>query len=148
MLSLPTPIPDPSGYLIKLVHEQLVISHDFELTQKVRQVYYTNDNGDFGIPLKDSINLNPNLSPEQKVRQLQVFKDQIRTVSTAGYMVNPSTGEIVELNESGLYPEGSIPEREIWLNVLAEQVPGEKLSEKVQALMIQSMQKMADRNRI
>lgn len=148
MLSLPTPIPDPSGYLIKLVHEQLIISHDFELTQKVRQVYYTNDNGDFGIPLIESIRVNPNLTDEQKARLSQVFKDQIRTVSTAGFMINPNTGEIVEPNESGLYPEGSIPEKEMWLNVLAEQIPGEKLSEKVQALILQSMQTMAQRNRI
>lgn len=149
MITLSTPIPDPlSGHLIQLQHHKLTIEHDLELTQEVRMVFYTNDNGDFGIPLLESIDLNPNLTPEQKARQRQIFQTQRRTVSTRGYYVDATTGELVQPDENGQWPENAIPERELWLNVLASQVPGEKLSDKVFALIVQSMGKMVDRNRI
>lgn len=149
MISLATPILDPiSGHLIQLQHHRLIVEHDMELTQEVRQVFYTNDDGEFGIPLLESIDLNPNLTDEQKNRQKQVFKPVIRTVSTRGFMVDPVTQEIVQPNESGEYPEGSIPERLIWASVLASEVPGLSMSEKVSALLLQSMGKMVERNRI
>lgn len=149
MLAFPTPILDTtSGHLIQLQHHRLIIEADFELTQEVKQVYFTNDDGEFGIPLLQSISINPNLTPEQKTRQLRSFQTQIRTVSTRGYKVNPMTGEIVEPDENGEYPEGSVDEKMIWTSVLASQVPGETLNEKVQALMLQSMGKMVERGRI
>lgn len=148
MITLPTPILDPTGHLIQLQHSKLIIEADLELTQEVRLVYYTNVDGDFGIPLLQSIDLNPNLTQDQKERQKRVFQPQTRTVSTRGYKVDPHTGEIVQPNESGEWPEGAIDEKLIWINILANQVPGEKLSDKVFALIIQSMGKMVERNRI
>lgn len=149
MLIFPNPILDPiSGYLIQLQHHRLVIEHDFELTQEIRQVYFTNNDGEFGVPLLDAISLDPNLTPEQKLRQTKSFQPQLRTVSTRGFKVDPATGKIVELGENGLYPEGSVDEKLIWLSVLASEIPGESLSDKVKALMLQSMGKMVDRGRI
>jgi len=149
ILSFPLPIPDSiSDHLIKLVHHSLIIEKDFELTQVVEMVFYTNHNGDFGIPLIDSINLNPNLTPEQKARQLQVFKSQTRTVGTRGHFIDPITQNLVERDEAGELPEGAIPEMLLWHEVLSSKIPGEKLSDKVKALLMQSMQKMVERKRI
>ena len=51
-LAYPTPIPDPiSLFLLKVVHEKLVIEADFELSQTVRVEFYTDDQGAFGIPV-------------------------------------------------------------------------------------------------
>lgn len=149
MISLPSPILCPmSGHLIQLQHHRLIIEPDLELTQEVMQVYYTNEDGQFGIPLLESIGLNPSLTDEQKSRQRQVFKPIVRSVSTRGDMIDPVTTEIVLPNESGQYPEGAIPERVMWLSVLASEVPGDTLSSKVIALIVTSMQKMAERNKI
>lgn len=149
MIYLATPILCPiSGHLIQLQHHKLIIESDLELTQEVRQVYYTNQEGEFGIPLMESISLNPNLTEEQKARQIQVFKPVIRTVTTRGDMIDPVTTEIVFPDETGEYPKGTIPERMMWLSVLAAEVPGDTLSSKVIALIVMSMSKMAERNKI
>jgi len=148
-LSYPLPIPDSlSNHLIKLVHHSLIIEKDFELTQVVEMVFYTNDNGDFGIPVLDSINLNPNLTTEQKARQLEVFRTRTRTVGTRGDYVDAKTQKVVQRGEDGELPEGAIPEKLIWLNVLAIDVPGEKLSDKVRSLLLSSMRKMAEDSKI
>ena len=147
-LSFPTPIPDPaSDYLIVMSHESLTISHDFELTQKVRMEYYTKDGDELGIPLLESIRINPNLTDDQKARMSNQWKPFFRQVSTAGFFVDMTTLELVDV-EGGIPPENAMPEKMLWMNVLASQVPGEKLSEKIQALMIQSMGKMVERKRI
>jgi len=148
-LSYPLPIPDSlSNHLIKLVHHSLIIEKDFELTQVVEMVFYTNDNGDFGIPVLDSINLNPNLTPEQKARQLEVFRTRTRTVGTRGDYINPVTQQIVQRGSDGELPEGAIPEKFLWLNVNASDVKGNKLSDKVMALLLSSMKKMTDDSKI
>lgn len=148
-LEYPQPIEDlATGYLIKLVHDRLEISHDFELTQTVRLEFYTNVEGAFGLPVREAIRLNPNLSEDQKARLINIFKPVTRTSSTAGVYVDPLTFEVVMPDEGGNYPEGAIPEKTAWLNVLAEAVPGEKLSDKVKALLLQSMATMVSRGRI
>jgi len=148
-LIYPAPIPDIiTGYLIKLSHSRLIIESDFELTQEVKLEYFTNDEGNFGIPVKESVQLNPNLTEDQKRRTIRAFSPTTRTSSTAGIMINPTTGETVDPDELGQYPEGSIPEKQIWLNVLATQVPGDKLSDKVKGLLLESMSKMISRGRI
>ena len=148
-LVYPAPIPDIiTGYLIKLSHSRLIIESDFELTQEVKLEYFTNDEGNFGIPVKESVQLNPNLTEDQKRRTIRAFSPTTRTSSTAGIMINPTTGETVDPDELGQYPEGSIPEKQIWLNVLATQVPGDKLSDKVKGLLLESMSKMISRGRI
>ena len=57
------------------------------------------------------------------------------------------TLELVEV-EGGIPPENAMPEKYLWMNVLANDVPGEKLSDKIKSLLIQSMSKMIDRKRI
>ena len=149
MISLPTPILDPiSGHLIKLVHHRLIIEPDFELTQEVRQEYWTNVDGEFGIPLLEAITLNPNLTEEQKARQSRVFAPSIRTATTRGHKINPATGELVYPDESGQWPEGAVDEKMMWISVQASDAPGNTLSEKISAMLIHSMQKMAERNRV
>jgi hypothetical protein len=149
VLTYPQPVPDlATGYLIKLSHARLVIGADFELTQEVRLDYYTDDAGTFGLPVADAINLNPNLTEDQKRRLVQMFKPSTRTSTTAGVMLDPVSLEPVAPDESGSYPAGAFPEKLIWLNALASQVPGEKLSDKVKALLLESMRKMVSRGRI
>jgi hypothetical protein len=63
-------------------------------------------------------------------------------------MVDPATLLQVYPDEAGVYPEGAIAEKQIWLNALASQVPGDKLSEKVKGLLLSSMGKMVERGRI
>lgn len=148
-LTYPQPIEDlATGYLIKLIHEKLEISHDFELTQTVRLEFYTNDEGAFGIPAREAIRLNPNLSEDQKARLLNTFKPVTRTSSTAGVFLDPQTLQPVQPDEGGSYPAEAIPEKAAWLSVLANEVPGEKLSDKVKALLLQSMATMVSRGRI
>lgn len=148
-LTFPQPIPDLStGYLIKLTHKKLEIDEDFELTQTVKIEFYTDVEGDYGIPAAESIDLNPNLSFEQKERAKRAVEPTTRTTGTRGFYVDPSTQAIVQVQEDGTYPDGAIPERLLWLNVLAQDVPGDKLSDKVKALLLQSMGKMISRGRI
>lgn len=148
-LEYPQPVQDlGTDYLIKLVHEKLIISHDFELTQTVRLEFYTNVEGAFGIPVLEAIRINPNLSEDQKTRLLKVFQPVTRTATTAGYYVDPVTLQQVAPDEGGNYPEGAIPEKAAWLNVLAADVPGKKLSDKVKGLLLQSMANMIARGRI
>jgi len=148
-LIYPAPIPDiVTGYLIKMSHSRLIIESDFELTQEVKLEYFVNDEGEFGIPVKESVQLNPNLSEDQKRRLIKAFSPTTRSSSTAGIMINPQNGETVNVDEDGNYPEGSVPEKAIWLNVLATQVPGDKLSDKVKGLLLESMSKMISRGRI
>ena len=147
-LSFPSPIRDPSSdYLIVMSHESLTISHDFELIQKVRMEYYTKDGEELGIPLLESIRINPNLTNDQKARMSNQWKPFFREVSTSGYFVDMTTLELVEV-EGGIPPETAMPEKYLWMNVLANDVPGEKLSDKIKSLLIQSMNKMIDRKRI
>lgn len=149
ILTFPQPVLDiATGYLIKLTHNRLIISHDFELTQEVRLDYYTNDEGAFGIPVAEAVRLNPNLSEDQKARLIQAFKPVVRSSTTAGVYVDAESQNVVFPNEAGELPAGAIPEKLIWLNALASQVPGEKLSDKVKALLLESMAKMVSRNRI
>jgi hypothetical protein len=149
MLEFPQPIEDlATGYLIKLIHEKLEISRDFELTQTVRLEFYTNDDGAFGIPVSEAIRLNPNLTEDQKARLIQTFRPVTRSSSTAGVFIDPVTLTPVLPNEAGEYPANAIPEKAAWLSVLAEVVPGEKLSDKVKALLLDSMGKMINRGRI
>jgi hypothetical protein len=147
-LSFPTPIPDPSSdYLILMSHESLLITQDFEMTQKVRMEYYTKDGEELGIPLLDSIQLDPNLTDDQKGRMLNQWKPFFREVSTRGYFVDMTTLELVEA-EGGIPPENSMPEKMLWINVLSADVPGEKLSEQIKNMLMQSMSKMIARKRI
>jgi len=147
-LSFPLPIPDPaSDYLIGMSHESLTITHDFELTQKVRMEYFTKDGEEIGIPLLESIRINPNLTDDQKRRMSNQWKPFFREVSTSGYFVDMTTLELVEV-EGGVPPENAMPEKLLWMNVLAANVPGDKLSDKIKAMLIQSMGKMIERKRI
>jgi hypothetical protein len=146
-LSFPTPIPDPSSdYFIVMSHEALIITYDFEMTQKVRMEYYTKDGAELGIPLLDSIQLDPNLTNDQKGRMMNQWKPFFREVSTSGYFVDMTTLELVDA-EGGVPPANAMPERMLWMNVLADQVPGAKLSEKIKAMLLQSMEKMVNRKR-
>jgi len=148
-LFYPAPVKDlATGNLIKLVHEKLEITSSFELIQTVRLEFYTDDEGTFGIPLAEAVRLNPNLSEDQKARLAQTFKPVRRTASTEGVFVDSTTLETVLPDENGNYPPGAMPEKAAWLNVLAEAVPGEKLSDKVKALLLESMGKMINRGRI
>ena len=149
-LTYPQPILDIfTGYLIKLSHRRLIIDADFELTQEVTLEYFTDDGeGGFGLPVEESIRLNPNISEEQKARLVNAFSPATRTASTRGFMLDGKTLEVVRPDENGNFPEGAIKENVVWLNVLAEQVPGKKLSEKVKSLLLESMGKMVQRGRI
>jgi hypothetical protein len=122
-LTYPAPVPDlATGYLIQLSHESLLIDSNFEL--------------------------NPNISPEQTARLIQAFKATTRAASTVGVMVDPATLLQVYPDEAGVFPEGAIAEKQLWLNALAAEVPGDKLSEKVKGLLLDSMGKMIARGRI
>jgi hypothetical protein len=147
-LTYPLPIPDPSSsYLIMMSHESLLITQDFEMTQKVRMEYYTKDGEELGIPLLDSIQLDPNLTDDQKGRMLNQWKPFFREVSTRGYFVDMTTLELVD-SEGGIAPENSMPEKMLWINVLSADVPGEKLSEQIKNMLLESMSKMIARKRI
>jgi hypothetical protein len=63
-------------------------------------------------------------------------------------MVDPATLLQVYPDEAGVFPEGAIAEKQLWLNALAAEVPGDKLSEKVKGLLLDSMGKMIARGRI
>lgn len=149
ILTLPQPVQDlATGHLIKLTHERLEISKNFEMTQTVRLEFYTNDEGQFGIPVLESIRLNPNLTDDQKARLSKAFQPVTRTSSTEGVMINPETLEVVLPDNDGNFPTNAIPEKTAWLNILASEVPGDKLSDKVKALLLQSMGLMVSRGRI
>lgn len=146
-ITLPTPIPDPSGHLIQLIHEKFELNANLEMTQTVRLRFWTNDNGDFGIPLIESINLNPNFTEDQKARLRRQWTDQFRTATTEGNWVDQN-GVLVFPDENGNFPEGSMPERLLWIGVPAAMVPGENVSDKVIAMLIESMAKMVQNGRI
>lgn len=148
-LTYPAPIPDlASGHLLQMSLEKFSIDADFEMTQTVRMTFWTNDNGAFGIPLSDSISLDPNLSEEQRARLLKQYQPFFRTASTRSVKVDPLTQLPVFPDENGLYPEGSIDERMLWMSVLAANVPGDLVADKVFAMLTQSMGNMIERKRI
>lgn len=148
-LTFPQPIEDPaSGHLLQMSMESFSIDHDFEMTLKVRMTFWTNDNGSFGIPLSESIRLDPNLSEDQKARMVRQYQPFFRTASTWGVKIDPRTQLPVSPNEDGQYPEGSIDEKRLWMSVLAKDVLGELVVEKVFAMLTQSMSKMIERKRI
>jgi hypothetical protein len=172
----PTPINDmASGYLIQMSHKKLIIDPDFEMTQEVSCEYYTNNNGEFGIPLIQHFNSDTNLTPDQRRRLVTTYKGFERSYSTRGNKINPLNGEIAQVNEAGIfpkvdpvtndfvypifdeesetwvYPEGLIDlidEKMMWLGTLASDVPNDTMGEKVQAMLVHSMNKMVERNRI
>jgi hypothetical protein len=109
--------------------------------------YYTKDGEELGIPLLDSIQLDPNLTDDQKGRMLNQWKPFFREVSTRGYFVDMTTLELVD-SEGGIAPENSMPEKMLWINVLSADVPGEKLSEQIKNMLLESMSKMIARKRI
>ena len=146
-ITLNTPISDPSGHLIQMQLEEFIMDRNADLTLKIRLVYFTNDEGSFGIPLKESITLNPNLSTDQKNRQLELWKDQIKTATTKDVYVD-NEGEIVFRDENGDYPEGSFPEKMMWLSVLKADVPGDTVAQAVFGLIQHSMGQMVAKNRI
>jgi hypothetical protein len=147
-ITLPTPIPDPkSGHLIQLQLEDFHMDRTGDLTLKIRLIHFTNEDGNFGIPLRDSIMLDPNLSDLQKSRQTKHWEDQFTTVTTKDVQVD-QTGEVVFRDEHGNYPEGSFAEKYLWQSVLKADVPGDTVAETVFALIIQSMGQMVERNRI
>jgi hypothetical protein len=147
-LTYPTPVPDAySNFLLKLTHEALNIESDFELTQTVKAEYYTNEAGAFGLSAAEHFAADTTLSDDEKARLTRQYQPFFRTASTRGYMVDPATGEIVPPNEDGTYPEGAVPEKTLWLTVLADNVPGETLAEKVSALIIQSIGTMVANRR-
>jgi len=148
-LTYPLPILDPSsGYLLQMSMEKFSIDADFEMTQTVKMTFWTNDEGTFGIPLSESINLDPNLSDEQKARLLKQYQPFFRTASTRSVKVDAVTQLPVSPDEEGNYPEGSIDERMLWMSVQADQVPGKLVAEKVFAMLTQSMSSMISRKRI
>lgn len=148
-LTYPLPIPDlASGHLLQMSLEKFTIDSDFEMSQTVRMTFWTNVEGQFGIPLSDSISLDPNLSEEQKARLLKQYQPFFRTASTRGIKVDPKTQLPVSPDENGQYPEGSIDERMLWMSVMAKDVPGELVSAKVFAMLTQSMANMVQRKRI
>jgi hypothetical protein len=148
-LTFPQPIPDPaSGHLLQMSMDSFSIDADFEMTLKVRMTFWTNDNGQLGIPLADHISQDPNLSENQKARMIRQYQPFFRTASTRGAKIDPNTQLQVLPDENGQYPEGAIDEKVLWMSVLADQVPGDLVSDKVFALLIQSMGKMVERKRI
>jgi hypothetical protein len=148
-LFYPLPVKDlATGNLIKLVHEKLEITSSFELIQTVRLEFYTDDEGTFGLPLGEAVRLNPNLSEDQKARLARTFQPVRRVASTEGIYLDPKTLQAVLPDDDGNYPPDAIPEKAAWLSVLAEIVPGKKLSDKVKSLLLESMGKMISRGRI
>lgn len=148
-LTYPAPILDPSsGYLLQMSMDKFSIDANFEMSYTVRMDFWTNVDGAFGIPLKDSIKLDPNLSEEQKARLQKQYQSFTRTASTQSVKVDPVTQLPVFPDEEGNYPEGAIDEKLLWMSVLADQVPGKLVSEKVFAMLTQSMTNMIERKRI
>lgn len=148
-LTFPSPIQDPaSGHLLQMSMEKFSIDADFEMSLTVRMEFWTNDGGAFGIPLADSISLNPNLSEEQKARLLRQYQPFTRTAATRSVKVSPVTQLPVFPDVNGLYPTGSIDERMLWMSVKAADVPGLLVADKVFAMLTQSMGNMISRKRI
>jgi hypothetical protein len=150
-LQLNTPVPDKyTTYLKKVEHEQLTIAKDLEMIHKIAVVFYTNDNGNFGEPLLEVINQDDTLSSSQR----QQLRDRFRTVFYESNTRNKKVmldGTPVEPDpETGQYPEDVelINELQLWQGIPADQIPGTLISEKVYALMTQSMANMAERERI
>jgi hypothetical protein len=148
-LQLQTPVPDKyTGYLKKVEHQELIIAKDLEMIHKIAVVFYTDDNGKFGEPLLDVINTDETLTPSQRQQLRDRFKTVYYESNTRNKMVTLE-GEPVQADpETGEFPEGLITELQLWQAVKAEQVPGTLISEKVYALLMQSMANMAQRERI
>lgn len=148
-LFYPLPIPDPaSGHLLQMSMESFSIDANFDMSMTVRMTFWTNDNGTFGIPLIESIEIDPNLSKEQKARLKEQYKPFFRPASTRGVMIDPATQIPVSPNDEGIYPENAIPEKMLWMSVKASDVPGELVADKVFAMLTQSMGNMVERKRI
>jgi hypothetical protein len=79
---------------------------------------------------------------------LKQYQPFFRTATTKGVKIDPHTQLPVSPDENGPFPEGSIDEKMIWMSVLANQVPGYLVADKVFAMLIQSMSKMIERRRI
>ena len=148
-LTYPLPIPDPaSGHLLQMSMEKFSLDADFEMSQTVRMEFWTNVDGAFGIPLADHIALDPNLSEEQKARLTRQYQSFTRTASTRGVKVDPQTQLQVFPDEEGIYPANAIDEKMLWMSLMAKDVPGESVANKVFAMLVGSMGKMIDRKRI
>ena len=115
-LAYPQPVADPiSIFLMRVVHEKLVVEHDFELSQTVLVEFYTNNDGALGVPVAEYFDADTSLSTEQRERLKRQYASYTRTTGTRGYMIDPTTHEIVPPSEDGTYPEGSVPEKMMWL---------------------------------
>ena len=132
-----------SDYLIKLVHHKLEIESDLEMRAHIRLEFWTKDEqGEFGEPVLEAIRNNPNHSESQKRNDMETFRTRIWSSSTRGSRVLPATGELVDPDENGNYPEGSITQLQYWQSIPAEAFPGATLAEKVYAALIVNMEEI------
>lgn len=154
-LEIDQPIPDKfTGKLKKIVHRHFEIKENLEMRQVVDVVFYENVNGKFGRPMlqviEDEMAQGLITVQERKIAMAQ-FKTVQYESETGNSFVNPETGQMVEKDNEGNYPEGSIPELIFWQN-LPEQLfaSDEKktLAGRVYSCMLFSMQRMIDRKRI
>lgn len=126
----------------------LHISPDRELTFTIIVEFWTNADGQFGVPLLEHFAADAALSPEQKARLAIQFASYTRTSSTRGYKVDPVSHAIVEPSPEGTFPQGAIDEKEVWLAYPASEIPGELFSEKYNSLLLKSMGDMIENKRV
>jgi hypothetical protein len=163
-LELSILIADPynPNVLKKITHKKFTIDASLEMYQEVDVVCYENNNGQAGLLMLTAIEQNENLTPEQKSVQREIYKTRPFSTSTAGYMVDPLTGQQA-IPVDGQYPDGSISELEYWQQMpfgvftkqtLDQLIPGvewlvgDKMSELIYNGLLMSAVKIIQRNRI
>lgn len=121
--------------LIKFIRESNKLTLDIQID------YYLDDNGSYGKILSGNFFTDPNnMFPTNRVCP----------VATNETMVDPNTGELVEKDEEGNYPIGSIGEYDYFYNISATNVGhnGDTANGLVQdALLISTINTMVSRGR-
>lgn len=76
-----------------VVHHELVISENLEMTHKVKEVLYLkNPDGSFGPKMLDVINQDQTLTNDLKASEADRYATRIITKTTVGSMVDKATG--------------------------------------------------------
>ncbi|AWW32428.1 hypothetical protein DN752_21035 [Echinicola strongylocentroti] len=142
-----TPIPDTlSPFVKKLTATKLVRDDEFTISVKVE--YFEDDNnGGFGDPAMLCIENDQNCTADQKAVLKSRYRPFFKEFSTRGNKVD-EYGNLVEVDQSGEYPDGSIDEREHWESYLASEVAGITVMEKEDTLIRLCLSNLVVRGRI
>lgn len=147
---------DPiTGLKRKLVHHRFIIETNLEMVHYRKLVHFEKiDNGTpegaYGRPILQVIAENETLTPEAKRKLAEQYEPQVYGVDTSGVWVNPATGQPVQKDAEGNYPEGSVQELAFWqsLPISFIQPPPTTNAEVVYGLMKISMKASDNAGRV